>query len=79
MATILQTIFSNSIIPISLKFDPNEQHVIGSLDNGLASNKQEAIIWMNLDLVCCRMYASLGLNELIIHLSYFKIDLLRAL
>ena len=35
---------------------------IGS-DNGLAPNRQHAIIWTNDALGCQRIYASLGLNE----------------
>ena len=37
---------------------------IGS-DNGLAPNRRQAIIWTNDDPVKWRIYASLGLNELI--------------
>ena len=36
---------------------------IGS-DNGLAPNRRQAIIWSNGGLGCRRIYASLGLNEL---------------
>ena len=35
-----------------------------SLDNGLAPNRRQAIIWTNDDPVQRRIYASLGLNEL---------------
>ena len=35
-----------------------------SLDNGLAANRRQAIIWTNDDPVQRRIYASLGLNEL---------------
>ena len=37
--------------------------IIGS-DNGLAPNWRQAINWTNDGVVYCRMYASLGLNEL---------------
>ena len=34
------------------------------LDNGLALNKQQAIIWTNADLIHWRIYAALGGDEL---------------
>ena len=36
-----------------------------SSDNGLGCKRPQAIIWTNGDLVYWRIYASLGLNELI--------------
>ena len=39
------------------------------LDNGLAPNRQQAIIWTNDDPVQRRIYTSLCLNELISVLS----------
>ena len=41
----------------------NWQYDIIGLDNGLAPNRRQAIIWINDDLVYWRIYASLGLNE----------------
>ena len=52
---------------ISLKYVPYgliDNVIIGS-DNGLASNRRQAIIWTNNGLVYWRIYASLGLNELV--------------
>ena len=47
----------------------NWQYVIIDLDYGLALNRQQPIIWINDGLVFWRIYASLGLNELIHFLS----------
>ena len=52
--------------------------MIGS-DNGLASNMRQAIVWTNEDLVYWRIYASLGLSELIpsfldIHIYFLKMQ-----
>ena len=45
---------------------------IGS-ENGLAPRRRQAIIWINGGLVYWRMYASVGLNELMqIHLHLFR-------
>ena len=56
-------------IPISLKFVPdgpidNNQAFV--LDNGLAPNRQQAIIWTNADPVHWRIYVALGGDELMI-------------
>ena len=50
---------------ISLKFRTNEQCSSIVLDNGLASTKRQPIIWTNDGLGYQRIYASLGLNELL--------------
>ena len=55
------------LIEISQKFVPQGpiiNIIIIGLDNGLAPNRRQAIIWTNdgLDYWC--IYASLGLNEL---------------
>ena len=42
----------------------NWQCVIIGLDNGLASNRRQAIIWTNDGIVYWHMYVSLGLTEL---------------
>ena len=76
MAAISQTIFSNAfswmktsvfwIIFYWIMFHyglSNWQYDIIGLDNGLAPNRRQAIIWINDDLVYWRIYASLGLNE----------------
>ena len=48
------------LIKISLKFVPksliDKSH---GLDNGLALNKWQAIIWTNADSIPCRIYAAL--------------------
>ena len=43
----------------------NWQYIIIGSDNGLVPNRRQAIIWTNAGVVNCRIYASLGLNELI--------------
>ena len=43
----------------------NWQYFSIGLDNGLALNSRQAIIWTNDDLFYQRIYASPGLNELI--------------
>ena len=44
------------------------------LDNGLVSNRQQAIIWTNADLIHWHIYAALGVDELMFvflyHLRY---------
>ena len=82
MAAISQTIFYNTFSWIKmLKFPlkksteicsqgSNWQHSSTGLDNGLAPNRRQAIIWTNDVLGCRRIYGSLGLNGLIfIHIS----------
>ena len=76
MATISQTTFSDafsgmqsfvSLIKISLKFVPGVQLTITQhigLDNGLAPNRQQAIIWTNADPIHWRIYAALRGDEL---------------
>ena len=54
------------MIKISPKFVPNgpiyEQTIIG-LDDGLASNMRQAIIWTNADPIHWRIYTALGGDE----------------
>ena len=45
----------------------NWQYSSIGLDDGLAPNRREAIIWTSDDLVCWHIYASLGLNELTLY------------
>ena len=61
----------NFWINISLKCSSpsNWQYVIIGSDNGLAQNRQQAIIWTNDGLVCWCIYALLGLNELMDYLG----------
>ena len=40
------------------------------LDNGLAENRQQAIIWTNDGLIYWHIYASLSLNELTLYMLY---------
>ena len=47
-----------------------QQASIGS-DNGLAQNRQQAIIWTNDDIVFLRIYVPFGLNELILEIRLF--------
>ena len=60
---------------LNFKSNFNEIHVVYSLgsnwqydsigsDNGLAPNRRQAIIWTNVGMLYWRIYASLGLNEL---------------
>ena len=42
-------------------------------DNGLAPNRRQAIIWTNGDLVCWRIYVSIGLDAL--YVSYWGVCL----
>ena len=42
----------------------NWKYVNFGLDNGLAQNRRQAIIWTNTDLGHWRIYAALGGNEL---------------
>ena len=69
MATILQTIFSDAFswmknviifIKISLKFVPQLTKLSIGLDNGLAPNRRQAIIWTNAGLIYWRIYAAWG-------------------
>ena len=70
MAAISQTIFSNAflekfciLIKISLKFVPNgpiDNYLALVLENGLAPNMRQAIIWTNADQSHWRIYATLG-------------------
>ena len=59
------------LIQISLKFVPkgpidnNPALVKFGLDNGLATNRQQAIVWTNADPIHWRIYAALGGGELI--------------
>ena len=62
------------LIKISLKFvhkGPIDNMHIGS-DKGMAANRRQAIIWTNDGLVYWRIYASLGLNELITSVLWFS-------
>ena len=45
--------------------------IIGS-DNGFVLNRQQAVIWSNSSLVYSRIYASLGLNELMLTIIPLK-------
>ena len=55
------------LIKISLRFTPkgpiDNKPSIG-LDNGLAPNRRQAIIWTNADLIDWRIYMALGADEL---------------
>ena len=42
----------------------NWQYVFIGSDNGLTPNSRQAIIWANVSLVYCHMYAAVGLNGL---------------
>ena len=42
----------------------NWQYICIGLDNGLALNRRQVIIWINGDLDYRRIYASFGLNDL---------------
>ena len=58
MAAISETIFSDAFCEWQkLYFDWN-------LDNGMAPNRRQAVIWTNADLVHWRIYAALGGDEL---------------
>ena len=51
------------LINISLKFVPNgpiDKNPEPDLDNGFVPNRQQAIIWTNVDPICWRMDAALG-------------------
>ena len=50
------------LIDISLKFVP--KGLVDSLDNCLAPNRRQAIIWTNVDSIHWRIYAALGGDEL---------------
>ena len=54
------------LIQISMKLvqGSNWQYVITGSDNGLATNRRQAITWANVDPDLCRHSASLGHNEL---------------
>ena len=69
-----QTIFSSAFLdwkPSNLKWycvimgflKSNLRHVIIASDNGLAPNRQQAVIWTSDDLVYRCVYASPGLSE----------------
>ena len=68
MAAIFKCIFLNEnvqvSVKISLKFVPIWQYPSFGSDDGLALARRQAIIWTNDGLVCWRICASLGLNEL---------------
>ena len=70
---IFQCIFLNEnvwiLTTIWLKFVPNWQKCSIVSDNGLAVNRQQAIIWTNEGLSWWLIYASLGLNEIITYQS----------
>ena len=53
--------FASKFVPIG----PinNNSYSLGS-DNGLSPNRHQAIIWANDGLAYCRIYMSLGVNEL---------------
>ena len=74
MASISQTIFSDAfswikkksiLIKISLTFVPRGPLDNNPVDNGLAPNGQQAIIWTNAYLFHWRIYAAQGGNDLI--------------
>ena len=76
MAAISQTIFSGAFSWMKsfifwLKFHwslfirANWQYLGIGLDNGLAPNRRQAIIWTNVYLIHWRKYATLGGDELI--------------
>ena len=48
----------------------NWEYVIIGIDNGLSRSRRQAIIWTNDGLVYWGIYASLGLNELIVSTAY---------
>ena len=74
MAAILQKILFDAfpwmnsfliLIKISQKYVPKVSTDNNpGLDNGLAPNRRQAIIWTNAGLFHGRIYTSLGLNEL---------------
>ena len=74
MVAILQTTFSNTFSWMEMFWFPlifqvysegsNWQYISIGLDNGLAPNRRQAIIWTNDGLIYWCIYASLGLNEL---------------
>ena len=62
MAAISQTILSDTIYwMIILYFDYSftEVFFLMVLDNGLAPNRRQAIIWTNTDPIHCRIYRTL--------------------
>ena len=64
------------LIKISLKFfslGPNWQQPSTGLDNGLAPNRRQAIIWTNVGPIHWRIYAALGGDELINFSLYIKL------
>ena len=54
----MKTLISNNMCSLG----SNWQYIITGLDNGLALNRGQAIIWTNDSLVNWHIYASLGLN-----------------
>ena len=71
---IFECIFVNGslyiLVKISLKFvlkDLIDNNPALGLDNGLASNRRQAIIWTNANPIHWRMYAALGGDELQSH------------
>ena len=52
------------VIKISLKFVPKCPIDSIGLDNGLAPNKQQVMIWTNADPIHWCIYAALGRDEL---------------
>ena len=78
MSDISQTTFSNAfsrtkiyelqiMFNSSLSLRSNYQYPCTGSDNGLAPTRRQAIIWTNDGLGHRRIYASLGLNELMRH------------
>ena len=64
--------FSSAIFQLNFKYfiemyslGSNWQYVIIDSDNGLVPDRRQALIWTKDGLVYLRMYASLGLNDLI--------------
>ena len=45
-------------------WSPNWQYPNIALDDGLAPNRRQAIIWSNIDPIHCRIYAALGADGL---------------
>ena len=70
LATISQTIISDAFSWMKMYFDENFSEVCSlesnfqlpnnGLDNGLAPNRRQAIIWTNVDPIHWRIYAALG-------------------
>ena len=69
------------LIKISVIFVPKVQMSSIGLDNGLASNRRHAIIWINTDLIYWWIYAALGGDELthwgrVTHICVSKLNII---